>query len=285
MPIEVKNVSYTYSPKTPNAYNALCDVSLRINDGDFLTIVGQTGSGKSTLVQMLNGLTLPTEGEIFVDGVTTKELCKKNKTTKELRKKVGLVFQFPEYQLFEETIVRDVAFGLINNGLEKEKAYEKAKEYILKVGLNDSYFERSPFELSGGEKRKVAIAGILALEPQIIILDEPTAGLDPKSKKEILKLIHDLHKEGRTIVQVTHNMDIVRKYANHVILVDNGEIAFDGNPNEFFVDERVEKIIEIPEVIIFAKKLVEKGANIDINKVTDVDSLVEQINKWRTKNG
>lgn len=283
MPIEVKNVSYTYSPKTPNAYDALCDVSLRINDGDFLTIVGQTGSGKSTLVQMLNGLTMPTSGTIFVDEESTQILCKKTKTTKALRKKVGLVFQFPEYQLFEETIVKDVAFGMINYGLEKEKAYEKAKEYVLKVGLNESYFERSPFELSGGEKRKVAIAGILALEPEIIVLDEPTAGLDPKSKKDILNLIDSLHNDGRTIVVVTHNMNIVRKYANHVILIDKGDVLFDGTPEDFFINDEVCKIVEVPEVIGFAKKLIEKGVQIDLKQISDVDSLISQIKAWRNK--
>lgn len=283
MPIEVKNVSYTYSPKTPNAYDALCDVSLRINDVDFLTIVGQTGSGKSTLVQMLNGLTMPTSGTIFVDEESTQILCKKTKTTKTLRKKVGLVFQFPEYQLFEETIVKDVAFGMINYGLEKEKAYEKAKEYVLKVGLNESYFERSPFELSGGEKRKVAIAGILALEPEIIVLDEPTAGLDPKSKKDILNLIDSLHNDGRTIVVVTHNMNIVRKYANHVILIDKGDVLFDGTPEDFFINDEVCKIVEVPEVIGFAKKLIEKGVQIDLKQISDVDSLISQIKTWRNK--
>lgn len=284
MSVEVKNVSFTYCPKTPNAYDALCDISISINEGDYLTIVGQTGSGKSTLVQMLNGLTMPSSGTILVDGVSTQLMCKKTKTTKELRKKVGLVFQFPEYQLFEETILKDVAFGLINFGLEKEKAYEKAKEYILKVGLNESYFERSPFELSGGEKRKVAIAGILALEPKTLVLDEPTAGLDPKSKMDILNLIDTLHKEGRTIVLVTHNMSIVRKYANHVILIDKGDVFFDGTPNDFFLDDKVCEIIEVPEVIAFAKKLKAKGIDVDINKVTDIQSMVEQIKTWRGRN-
>ncbi|MCQ2087040.1 MAG: energy-coupling factor transporter ATPase [Bacilli bacterium] len=283
MAIEVKNVSYTYSPKSANAYEALTNVSITINDGDYLTIVGQTGSGKSTLVQMLNGLEMPTLGEIFVDGVSTQLLCKKNKTTKELRKKVGLVFQFPEYQLFEETIVKDVAFGLINNGMDKEQAYEKAKEYILKVGLNESYFNRSPFELSGGERRKVAIAGILALEPKTLVLDEPTAGLDPRSKKEILEFIKSLHEEGRTVILVTHNMEIVRKYANHVVLIDGGKIFFDGTPDEFFLDEGVCKIIEIPEVISFARSLAKKGIDIDINRVRDVKTLINQIEEWRSK--
>ena len=283
MAIEVKHVSFTYSPKTPNAYEALKDVSTCINDGDYLTIVGQTGSGKSTLVQMLNGLTMPTSGAIFVDEQDTKIWCKKTKTTRLLRKKVGLVFQFPEYQLFEETILKDVAFGLINYGMKKEQAYEKAKEYILKVGLNESYFTKSPFELSGGEKRKVAIAGILALEPEILILDEPTAGLDPKSKEDLLNLITQLHDEGKTIVLVTHNMSIVRKYANHVILIEKGKVFFDGTPDEFFVNDEVCKIIEVPEVIEFARKLKAKGIDIDVNKATSVDSLVEQIKLWRAK--
>ena len=284
MAIEVNNVFFTYNPKTPNVYEALKDISTNIEEGSYVTIVGQTGSGKSTLVQMLNGLSMPTSGSIFIDGEDTKVLCKKTKTTKLLRKKVGLVFQFPEYQLFEETIIKDVAFGLINYGMKKEAAYEKAKEFILKVGLNESYFEKSPFELSGGEKRKVAIAGILALEPQILVLDEPTAGLDPKSKFDLLNLIEQLHDEGKTIILVTHNMSLVRKYADHVILIENGKKFFDGSPNDFFMDEKVCEIIEVPEVIEFAKKLKAKGVEIDINKITDIDSLVKQIKAWRGKN-
>ena len=283
MRIEVNNVYFTYAPKTPNAYEALMDICTRVEDGDFLTIVGQTGSGKSTLVQMLNGLSMPSQGSIIVDGDDTKVLCKKTKTTRLLRKKVGLVFQFPEYQLFEESILKDVAFGLINYGMKKEEAYEKAKQYILKVGLSESYFEKSPFELSGGEKRKVAIAGILALEPEILVLDEPTAGLDPKSKQDLLDLIEQLHGEGKTIILVTHNMTLVRKYATHVLLIEKGKVFFDGRANDFFTDEKVAEIIDVPEVIEFAKKLKAKGANIDIDKVTSVDTLVKQIKAWRGK--
>lgn len=284
MSIQVNDVFFTYSPKTANAFDALMEFSTSIKDNDYLTIVGQTGSGKSTLVQMLNGLSMPTSGTVIVDDISTHLYCKKNKTTKELRKKVGLVFQFPEYQLFEETVIKDVAFGLINYGMAKEEAYEKAKEFILKVGLNETYFERSPFELSGGEKRKVAIAGILALEPQTLVLDEPTAGLDPKSKADLLNLINDLHKEGKTIILVTHDMTIVRKYASHVILIEKGKKIFDGTPDDFFLDERVCEIIEVPEVIKFSQKLIEKGINIDITKVRSISSLMEQIKAWRDKN-
>lgn len=285
MSIEIKNVSFTYSQKTPNSYEALKGVSFKINDGDFLAIVGQTGSGKSTLVQMLNGLTKPTTGEVLIDGVSTKTLAKKSKTLKSLRKKIGLVFQFPEYQLFEETILKDVAFGLINYGMKKEEAYEKAKEYILKIGLSESYFGRSPFELSGGEKRKVAIAGILALEPDILVLDEPTAGLDPRSKMDLLALIENLHKDGKTVVVVTHDMSLVRKYANHVVMIDKGNVLFDGSPNDLFFDEKVCEIIEVPEVIKCAKLLNKNGLNIDISKVFSVDSLVNEIKVTRKKNG
>lgn len=285
MSVEVKNVGFIYSPKTPNSYEALKGVSFNIEHGDFLAIVGQTGSGKSTLVQMLNGLAMPTTGEIVVDGISTKLIAKKSKTLKELRKKIGLVFQFPEYQLFEETILKDVAFGLINYGMKKEAAYEKAKEYILKIGLDKSYFEKSPFELSGGEKRKVAIAGILALEPEIIVLDEPTAGLDPRSKMDLLSLIESMHKDGKTIVVVTHNMSLVRKYANHVVMIDKGNVVFDGTPEKIFLDDKACEIIEVPEVIQFAKLMNKKGANIEISKVSSIDSLFDQIKVMGKKNG
>jgi len=285
MSVEVKNVGFTYSPKTPNSYVALSDVSFNINNGDFLAIVGQTGSGKSTLVQMLNGLAMPSVGEILVDGITTKTISKKSKLMKALRKKIGLVFQFPEYQLFEETIVKDVAFGLINYGMKKEDAYEKAKQYILKIGLNDSYFERSPFELSGGEKRKVAIAGILALEPDVIVLDEPTAGLDPRSKMDLLALIEKLHNDGKTVVIVTHNMSLVRKYANHVVMIEKGKLIFDGTPNDLFLNDKACEIIEVPEVVQCAKLLNKKGAKIDISKVSSIDTLIKEISEMRRKNG
>jgi len=285
MSINFKNVSYTYARKTPNEFLALKDVNLRINDGDYVTIVGQTGSGKSTLVQLLNGLSLPSNGEIYIEDQTTKQICKHNKTTRLLRKKIGVVFQFPEYQLFEETIVKDVAFGLINYGMEKERAYEKARKYILQVGLDESYFEKSPFEISGGERRKVAIAGILALNPDVLVLDEPTAGLDPKSKKDLLEFVDFLHKNGKTIVVVTHDMSIVLKYANHVIMLEHGKVFFDGKPKDFFLNEKVCEIIEIPDLIKLTRKLIEKGLDIDISKVNSVEALGEELSARRKNNG
>lgn len=285
MSISFKNVSYTYARKTPNEYLALKNANLTINDGEYVAIVGQTGSGKSTLVQLLNGLTLPTSGEIFINDLTTKQICKRNKTTRELRKKIGVVFQFPEYQLFEETIVKDVAFGLINYGMKKEDAYEKAKKYILQVGLDESYFEKSPFEISGGERRKVAVAGILALNPDILVLDEPTAGLDPQSKNEMLEFVDFLHKSGKTIVVVTHDMSIVLEYANHVIMLDHGNVFFDGAPKDFFLDKKVGEIIEIPDLLKLARKVIENGVKIDISKVTSVDSFITALSEWRKHNG
>ena len=285
MPIVFKNVSYTYARKTPNEYLALINANLTINEGEYVALVGQTGSGKSTLVQLLNGLTLPTNGEVLINDQTTKQICKRNKTTKALRKRIGVVFQFPEYQLFEETIVKDVAFGLINYGVKKEEAYEKAKQDLLKLGIDESYFDKSPFEISGGERRKVAIAGILALDPEILVLDEPTAGLDPKSKNDLLEFIDSLHKNGKTIIVVTHDMSLVLKYTNHVVMLNDGKVNFDGTPKEFFLDKKVGELIEIPDILKLTRKLIDKGAEIDISKITSTESLISAINEWRNHNG
>lgn len=284
MQIEIKNVSFTYSPKTPNEYKALKGVNFSVHEGEFLTIVGQTGSGKSTLLQLLNGLELPTSGEVVIDGQTTKEICKKNKTTRLLRKKIGVVFQFPEYQLFEETIEKDVAFGMINYGMEKEKALKKAREYVLQVGLDETYFTKSPFEISGGEKRKVAIAGILALNPDVLVFDEPTAGLDPKSKVDFLQLIEFLRQKGKTIIVVTHSMLTVLRFATHVVMLDDGQVIFDGNTSDFFMDERVSNIIEIPNLLKMSKELIKRGVKLDITKIQSTAALIEQIKKWKAQN-
>ena len=267
MQIEVKNLTCIYQEGMPFETVALKDVSFVVPEGEFAAIIGHTGSGKTTLVQHIAGLVKPTSGEVIAD-----------------RKKIGIVFQYPEYQLFEETILKDVSFGPKNLGLSEEEAIARAKDALRLVGIDpDEKGALSPFGLSGGEKRRVAIAGVLAMRPEVLILDEPTAGLDPKSKKDILNLIDSLHSEGRTIAVVTHNMNIVRKYANHVILIDKGDVLFDGTPNDFFLDDKVCQIIEVPEVIKFAKKLIEKGADININKITDSNSLIEEIKAWRNK--
>ena len=283
MAIEVKNVFYTYLPKTPNETIALKDVSLRIEDKSFVAFLGETGSGKSTLMQNLNALLTPTQGEIVVDNFVIGSKKNKNKKIKELRKHVGLVFQFPEYQLFEETVEADVAFGCKNFGAKNEEALEKAHKALLSVGIDKSYFKRSPLELSGGEKRRVAIAGILAIEPDILVLDEPTAGLDPQGSDEIMNLVKTMNDNGTTIILVTHDMDLVMKYAKQVFVLHEGKLVFDGTPNHLFshVDENMS--IEIPPVYLLANKLKEKGMPLDIEKIKCTDDLVKQIAEW--KNG
>ncbi len=284
MAIEVKSVFYTYLPKTPNETVALKDVSLKIEDKSFVAFLGETGSGKSTLMQNLNALLTPSQGEIVVDNFVIGNKKNKNKKIKELRKHVGLVFQFPEYQLFEETVEADVAFGCKNFGAKKEEALEKAHKALLSVGIDESYFKRSPLELSGGEKRRVAIAGILAIEPDILVLDEPTAGLDPKGSDEIMNLVKTMNDNGTTIILVTHDMDLVMKYAKQVFVLHEGRLVFGGTPNCLFnhVDENMS--IEIPPVYLLANKLKEKGIPLDIENIKSTDDLVRQIAEWR-KNG
>ena len=281
MAIEVKNVFYTYLPKTPNETAALRDVSLRIEDKSFVAFLGETGSGKSTLMQNLNALLTPTAGEIVVDNFVISSKKNKNKKIKELRKHIGLVFQFPEYQLFEETVEADVAFGPKNFGIKNEQALEKAHKALLSVGINETYFKRSPLELSGGEKRRVAIAGILAIEPDILVLDEPTAGLDPQGSDEIMNLVKTMNDNGTTIILVTHDMDLVMKYAKQVFVLHEGKLVFDGTPNLLFshVDENMS--IEIPPVYLLANKLKEKGMPLDIEKIKSTDDLVKQIVEWK----
>ena len=248
MSIKVENVSFTYSKKTPNSYEAVHNVSLEIKKNSITGIVGHTGSGKSTLVQMFNGLLKPEKGRVIVDDFVISSDTKKIKNVKQLRKHVGLVFQFPEYQLFEETVEKDVSFGPKNFGMNEKEAIEKAHEALSMIGLGESYYKRSPFELSGGEKRKVALAGILAIDPDILILDEPTAGLDPKSSQEVLNLIANLHKQGKTIVIITHDMDLLFKYCEHVILLKDGEVAFDGEPNKLFSGDIDNLSIDVPKI-------------------------------------
>ena len=276
MGIKISNVFYTYSPKSPNKTDALKNVSLSIEEHSFVAFVGETGSGKSTLMQNLNALLVPTSGEIDVDGFIITPKAKKNKKIKELRKHVGLVFQFPEYQLFEETVEKDVAFGVKNFGADDKTALEKAHQAILSVGLDESYFTRSPFDLSGGEKRRVAIAGILAIEPDILVLDEPTAGLDPKGVNDLMSLVCKMHDMGKTIILVTHDMDVVMKYCEKVYVLKKGELAFVGNPYQLFALDNEELSIEVPILYELARKLKQKGLDLDIENIRNIDDFIKQ---------
>lgn len=276
MGIKINNVFYTYSPKSPNKTLALNNVSLTIKEHSFVAFVGETGSGKSTLMQNLNALLVPSSGQIEVDEFVITPNAKKNKNVKGLRKHLGLVFQFPEYQLFEETVEKDVAFGVKNFGADNDTALKKAHEAILSVGLDESYFERSPFDLSGGEKRRVAIAGILAIEPDILVLDEPTAGLDPKGVNDIMSLVCKMHETGKTIILVTHDMDVVMKYCEKVFVLKKGQLVFEGNPYQLFALDNEDLSIEVPALYELARKLKQKGLQLDIENIHNIDDFIEQ---------
>ena len=277
MAIKINHLSYTYLKKTPNEVEALNDVSLEIPEGKITTIIGHTGSGKSTLIQTLNGLLLPTSGTVEIGDFIVTSDKRKNKKIKELRKHVSIVFQFPEYQLFEETVEKDVAFGLKNYGFKEDEAIEKAHEALKRVGLDESFYKRSPFELSGGEKRRVAIAGIIAIGPEVLVLDEPTAGLDPVGSKIILDLVVDLNKQGKTIILVTHDMNIVMNYADHVVVMNDGKIAFEGTSSKLFSGDVSNYSIEIPSLFKFCQSLKEHDVNIDIDSIRTVDDLINQL--------
>ena len=277
MAIKVNHLSYIYMKKTPNESKALDDVSLEIPEGKITAIVGHTGSGKSTLIQTFNGLLTPSEGTVEIGDFTVTNNARKNKRIKELRKHVSIVFQFPEYQLFDETVEKDVAFGLRNYGYKEKEAIEKAHEALAKVGIDESFYKRSPFELSGGEKRRVAIAGIIAIDPEILILDEPTAGLDPLGSKIILDLIVDLNKSGKTIIIVTHDMDIVLNHADNVIVLNDSKVVFEGTSSELFSGDVSSYSIEIPRLFQFCQLLKANGVDIDITKVRNIDDLFQQI--------
>jgi energy-coupling factor transport system ATP-binding protein len=283
MGIQVKNIFYTYQKKATNATQALMDVSLEIKDNDFLAIVGETGSGKSTLAQMFNALLIPDKGDVLVNDYVINYKNRKSRKLRGLRKQVGLVFQFPEYQLFEETVEKDVAFGVKNFGVKGEEALNRAHEALKQVGLDESYFKRAPFDLSGGEKRKVAIAGILAIDPDILIFDEPTAGFDPQSSKDLMNLITEFHKNGKTIIIITHDMDLVNTYTKRVVMLERGQVTFDGTPNELFGYIKGYDRLDTPSVIKVAEKLKEKGMDIDISEIHTNEDLVEAIKKWRNK--
>ena len=262
MGIALENVSFTYQEGTPLASTALSDVSLTIEDGSYTALIGHTGSGKSTILQLLNGLLVPSQGSVRVfDTLITS--TSKNKDIRQIRKQVGLVFQFAENQIFEETVLKDVAFGPQNFGVSEEDAEQIAREKLALVGIDESLFDRSPFELSGGQMRRVAIAGILAMKPAILVLDEPTAGLDPLGRKELMNLFKKLHQSGMTIVLVTHLMDDVAEYANQVYVMEKGRLVKGGKPRDVFQDvvfmEEVQ--LGVPKITAFCKRLADRGVS------------------------
>lgn len=284
MSIELKNVTYTYSPGTAYESHALKDVSLVIPDGQFIGIIGHTGSGKSTLIQHLNALVQPTTGQVLYNG---EDVWAEKYDRKQLRSEVGLVFQYPEHQLFENDVISDVCFGPMNQGLSREEAEKEAKQALIQVGVKESNFKKSPFELSGGQKKRVAIAGVLAMNPKILILDEPTAGLDPKGRDEILDQIAELHKvRGITIVLVSHSMEDVAKYAERLIVVNHGQIAFDDTPKKVFAHyKEMEPMgLAAPQITYIMHALKEKGLNVDPSDTTVEEAKQDILNVLRKMN-
>lgn len=284
MSIEIKNLTHIYMAGTPFEMKALDNVSVKIEDEEFVAIIGHTGSGKSTLIQHINGLLKPTSGDIIVDDFIVSE--KKAKLSK-VRKKVGLVFQYSEYQLFEETVAKDIAFGPINLGLSMEEVEKRVKRAMIIVGLDyDKYKDKSPFDLSGGQKRRVAIAGVVAMEPKVLILDEPTAGLDPKGRDDILNKIKDLKNEyNMTIILVSHSMEDVAKLASRIIVMDKGKIILDGKPKEIFkqVDLLEQVGLAVPQVTYLIRELRNKGFDISDEIFTVEKAKKELVKILRSK--
>ena len=257
--IRVENLSYIYSKDTPFEHAALDHADLSIEKGSFVGVIGHTGSGKSTLIQHLNGLLKPTEGKVFVDG---ENIWENPKDIRRFRFRVGLVFQYPEHQLFEETVQKDIAFGPKNMGLSEEEIGERVAEAMRSTGLSEDYQNKSPFELSGGEKRRVAIAGVLAMRPEVLILDEPTAGLDPKGRESILSEIKNYHERtGATVLLVSHSMEDVARFASHVLIMNHSKVAMYGTTREIFsrVEELEEMGLEVPQISRVFAALREKG--------------------------
>ena len=268
MGIRLENVCYTYGSDTTSEIKALNNVNLEINKGEFVAIIGHTGSRKSTLIQHFNGLERPKSGNVFYNN---ENIYENNYDLRKLRCKVGLVFQYPEHQLFEETVLKDVCFGPMNMGMSREEAEKKAKLVLEQVGINEKCYNKSPFELSGGQKRRVAIAGVLAMNPEIIVLDEPTAGLDPKGRDKILNRIKELHDNtGIGVILVSHSMEDVANYAQRLIVINNGKIKYDGMPKDVFKHyKELEKMgLKAPQITYIMHKLKEKGLDVDENVIT-----------------
>ncbi len=283
MSIKFEKVDYIYSPKTPFEKKALDNVSFELKENSFVAIIGHTGSGKSTLMQHFNALLKPSAGQIKIAGFTLNAQTS-NKHLKKLREKVSLVFQFPEAQLFESTVLKDIEYGPKNFGYSEQEASELAKKWLKKVGLPVSVGESSPFDLSGGQMRRVAIACVMAYEPDILCLDEPAAGLDPQGKQEMFNLFKQYQKEGHTVILVTHNMDDVAEYADDVLVLEKGKLLRHGTPEEIFSNSEwlLQHHLAMPTANLFAKKLVENNLNIDLNPLT-IDRLANQIEQKLVK--
>ena len=289
MQISLKDVSYTYNYKTPYAREVLKDINLNVEEGSYTVIIGKTGSGKSTLIEHINGLLLPTHGEVLVNNIlitnpkSKKEKRELAKKLKVLRQDVAVLFQFSEQQLFETSVLKDIIFAPLNYGISEKRAISKAKELIKLVGLDKSYLDKSPFELSGGEMRKVALCGVLALEPKVLILDEPTVALDYKSREEIMTMVKKLKDElNMTIVLISHNMNYVLEYADKIFVLKNGKINFEGTVEELFSDEKLlrENSLEQPELLKFYNKLQENNIKLNVfpRKYEDlIDALKNKI--------
>lgn len=281
MPIVIEQLSHTYLPGSALAYPALGNISLTVHDGEFLGVIGHTGSGKSTLIQHMNGLLLPTAGSVLVDGLDTRE----KKLRRQIRSLVGMVFQYPEYQLFEETVYKDVAFGPKNMGLDEEEIPGRVEEALRLVGLDPQEFsEKSPFELSGGEKRRAALAGILAVRPKYLVLDEPMAGLDPRGRREILSLIESLRRDrGTAIVMVSHSMDDVAMYADRIAVLDQGSLFMVGAPQEVFSRsaELLAMGLNLPQATQLVRALRERGVALERDYFRMDELALDLIGRWR----
>lgn len=278
MSIIVNHLSYKYNPGTTMESVALDDINIQINDGEFIGLIGHTGSGKSTLVQQLNGLLKPTEGGVYVDGA---DISDEDYDKKKLRSEVGLVFQYPEHQLFEETVFKDVCFGPKNMGLSQKEVELRAYEALKMVGLEDEYFYQSPFDLSGGQKRRVAIAGVLAMKPRVLILDEPTAGLDPKGRDELLNKLAEIRNSSRsTIILVSHSMEDVAQFADRLIVMHKGKVAFDDVPKAVFThhDELIEMGLGVPHITETMYALKKAGFKVSTDIITVDDAVREILN-------
>lgn len=274
MSLKTENLEYRYNAGTALESFAIKGVNIEIGTGEFVGLIGRTGSGKSTLVQHFNGLLRPTGGRFLYDG---RDICEKGFSMKTLRQHVGLVFQYPEYQLFEETIIKDVAFGPMNKGLSHDEAFAQAHRALQLVGIPQEMYNKSPFEISGGQKRRVAIAGVLAIQPEYLILDEPTAGLDPEGREALLSLLTELYqKTGITVILVSHSMEDVARYAKRLIVMDAGNVAYDGSPREVFrhVEELESMGLSAPQAVHIAHALRAEGFNVPEDAIT-----VEELSK------